>query len=68
MLARAGVGSVLTGHVGPKAWSALQAAGIFVYSVEGGTAEQAIAAFLSGNLAPRPSEKSGQRDPGSFLR
>ena len=35
-LARLGVQAVLTGHVGPKAWSALQAANIHVYSVERG--------------------------------
>lgn len=49
-LARLGVQTVLTGHVGPKALSALQAANIQVYSVSGGTVEQAVQAFLAGQL------------------
>ena len=49
-LARLGVQAVLTGHVGPKAWSALQAANIQVYSVSAGTADQAVQAFLAGQL------------------
>ncbi len=49
-LARLGVQAVLTGHVGPKAWSALQAANIRVYAVNGGTAEEAVRAFLDGRL------------------
>jgi predicted Fe-Mo cluster-binding NifX family protein len=49
-LARLGVQAVLTGHVGPKALSALQAAKIQIYSVSGGTAEQAVQDFLAGRL------------------
>lgn len=49
-LARLGVQAVLTGHVGPKALSALQAANIKIYSVSGGTAEQAVQDFLAGRL------------------
>jgi predicted Fe-Mo cluster-binding NifX family protein len=49
-LARLGVQAVLTGHVGPKALSALQAANIQVYAVDGGTADQAAQAFLDGHL------------------
>jgi predicted Fe-Mo cluster-binding NifX family protein len=49
-LARLGVQVVLTGHVGPKAWKALQAANIQVYSVSAGTADQAVQAFLAGQL------------------
>jgi predicted Fe-Mo cluster-binding NifX family protein len=49
-LARLGVQVVLTGHVGPKALSALQAAKIQVYSVSGGTAEQAVQDYLAGRL------------------
>lgn len=63
-LSRAGVRSVLTGHVGPKAWNALQAAGIAVHCVKGGTAEQAIEAFLSGKLqamSPEESEHQNSR-------
>jgi predicted Fe-Mo cluster-binding NifX family protein len=49
-LARHGVQTVLTGHVGPKAQSALQAANIQVYAVSAGTAEQAVQDFLAGRL------------------
>jgi predicted Fe-Mo cluster-binding NifX family protein len=49
-LARLGVQAVLTGHVGPKAWSALRAANIQVYSVSAGTSDQVVQAFLAGQL------------------
>ena len=49
-LARQGVQAVLTGHVGPKAWSALQAAKIQVYSVSAGTADQAVQDFMADRL------------------
>jgi predicted Fe-Mo cluster-binding NifX family protein len=49
-LARLGVQAVLTGHVGPKAQSALQAAKIQVYAVDGGTVEQAVQSLLGGQL------------------
>jgi len=62
MLASEGVVSVLTGHVGPKAWDALQAARIAVYSLEGGTAGQAIDACLDGKLHSMSPGKSGNRD------
>lgn len=59
MLARAGVGAVLTGHVGPKAWSALEAAGIAVYRIEDGTAGQAVEAYLSSKLPAMSPDQSG---------
>jgi predicted Fe-Mo cluster-binding NifX family protein len=49
-LARLNVSVLLTGQVGPKAWNALQAAGIQVYSVTTGTAGSAVQAFLAGQL------------------
>jgi predicted Fe-Mo cluster-binding NifX family protein len=49
-LARLGVQALLTGHVGPKAWSAVQAANIQVYSVSAGTADQAVQDFKAGRL------------------
>ncbi len=49
-LTRLGVQAVLTGHVGPKAWSALQAAKIQVYVAGGGTAAQAAQAFMDRQL------------------
>ena len=51
-LARLGVHAVLTGHVGPKAWTALQAANIQVYPVSGDSVEQAVQSFLGGHLQP----------------
>ena len=47
-----GVGAVITGHCGPKAFSALRAAGIQVVSGAEGTVAEAIEAFSSGRLAP----------------
>ena len=52
-LARLGVEVVLTGQVGPKVRSALQAARIRVYPVDGGTGEQVVRAFVSGRLHRR---------------
>lgn len=50
VLTRLGVQAVLTGHVGPKAWNALQAANIRVFTLDGGTAEQAVQAFQANKL------------------
>jgi len=49
-LARLGVQAVITGHVGPKAWNALQAAKIRVYSVSTGSTEQAVQDYHAGRL------------------
>lgn len=46
------VQAVITGHVGPKAWAALQAARIQVYGVSEGTVEQAMKAFMARQLLP----------------
>lgn len=45
-----GVQALLSGHAGPKAFAALQAAGIAVYPVAGGTVAEALAQFQSGAL------------------
>lgn len=45
-----GAEAVLTGNVGPKAFTALRAAGIPVYSGASGTVQQAIDEFCSGGL------------------
>ena len=51
-LARLGVQTVLTGHLGPKASNALQVANIKTYSVSGdSTFEKAVQDFLAGRLA-----------------
>jgi predicted Fe-Mo cluster-binding NifX family protein len=49
-IAGLGVESVITGHVGPKAFSVLQAAGVKIYIGAKGTVEDAIKQFKSGNL------------------
>ena len=50
-MARAGVEVVLSGYVGPKAFEALQAAGIRVcQNVDGGTVRQAVERFCKGEL------------------
>jgi len=49
-LARLGIETVLTGHVGPKAWSALEASRIRAYAVNGGSVEQSVRALLAGQL------------------
>ncbi len=49
-LARRGVQAVVTGHVGPKASTGLQAANIAVYGATGGTVEEALKAFMAGQL------------------
>lgn len=51
-LARLGVQAVLTGHVGPKSLTALQAAKIQVYPVNGVSVEQAVQSLLDGHLKP----------------
>ena len=48
-VAEAGVKVVLTGRVGPKAFSVLQAAGIKVVSEIDGTVQDAIKNFLAGS-------------------
>lgn len=51
-LAEEGVGVVLSGYVGPKAFQALQAAGIRVcQDLDGMTVGQALERFQAGNVA-----------------
>lgn len=49
-IARAGVGAVITGHVGPKAFAALQAADIEIHLAQAGTAAEALDRFKRGAL------------------
>ena len=49
-VAARGVGAVLTGVTGPKAYRALDAAGIAVYHGIRGTARDAVAAWRAGRL------------------
>jgi len=46
----AGAGAIVTGNVGPKAFSALATAGIDMYLVSGGTVREAIDEFRAGRL------------------
>jgi len=49
-VAQLGAEAVLTGHVGPKAFTALQAANIAVYTGASGTVSEAIEQFKSKQL------------------
>jgi predicted Fe-Mo cluster-binding NifX family protein len=51
MVADWGADALLTGHVGPKAFQVLDAAGVDVYFAASGTAQDALRAFESGQLA-----------------
>ena len=59
-LARLGVQVVITGHVGPKAWTALKAAGIRAYSAAQGTPAELVEDFTAGRLV----EIGGADRPG----
>ena len=50
-VAELGVSAVLTGHVGPKAFATLRAAGVPVHTGAQGTVREAVAAFKAGTLA-----------------
>ncbi|HOW72300.1 MAG TPA: NifB/NifX family molybdenum-iron cluster-binding protein [Phycisphaerae bacterium] len=41
---------VISGHVGPKAFSTLMAGGVAVYTTPSGTVSEAVARFKSGSL------------------
>ena len=49
-VANAGVEFLLTGHVGPKAFRALKAAGIVTYTGITGSVEDALREYAAGNL------------------
>jgi len=51
-VARLGAEAVLTGHVGPKAFTTLQAANVAVYTNVSGTVKEALEQFKSGRLTP----------------
>jgi predicted Fe-Mo cluster-binding NifX family protein len=50
-----GVGAVVTGNVGPKAFTTLQAAGIAVHVGASGTVREAVEQFRVGALEPAES-------------
>jgi predicted Fe-Mo cluster-binding NifX family protein len=54
-----GVSAVLTGNVGPNAFNVLQAAGVTMYPVSGGSVREAVEALKSGRLQPVSGATSG---------
>ena len=62
-VARLGVGAVLTGHCGPKAFRVLQAANIRVFTATAGTVGEALAAYRAGEL----TEAAGADVDGHWL-
>lgn len=62
LVARAGAAVVLTGYVGPKAFQALQAAGLRVgQDVEGISVRQAIERYLAGQVEMSQAPNSAGR-------
>ncbi len=51
-IAQTGVEAVITGHVGPKAFSALKSGGINIYLTNRSTVQEAIQAFKDRKLKP----------------
>jgi predicted Fe-Mo cluster-binding NifX family protein len=51
LLVNLGVEAVITGHVGPKAFRILKAAGIGIFLCEAGTVDEALHLFKQGRLA-----------------
>jgi predicted Fe-Mo cluster-binding NifX family protein len=54
-VARAGVGAVVTGHCGPKAFRVLTAAAVKVYITDAPTVSAALAQYRAGELSPAGS-------------
>ncbi|HAI87022.1 MAG TPA: dinitrogenase iron-molybdenum cofactor biosynthesis protein [Firmicutes bacterium] len=50
-LANQGVDAVVTGNIGPNASRALEAAGIKVYTMAGGTVRDALQAYRAGKIS-----------------
>lgn len=59
-VAATGAKAIITGHVGPKAFTALDKGKISVYLVEGGTVAEAFATYKEGSLeAASGADKDG---------
>jgi predicted Fe-Mo cluster-binding NifX family protein len=54
-VAELGVNGLITGHLGPKAFSTLQAGGVKIYTGASGTVAEAIEQFKAGKLAAAAS-------------
>ena len=70
-----GIDAVITGHVGPKAFAVLEAAGIQMLHADGGTMDEILQAFKSGLLKPvsdevnaPASQYSAAKQPGDTRR
>lgn len=61
-VAATGAKVIITGHVGPKAFTALDKGKIKVYLIEGGSVEEAFAAYKGDKL----EEASGADKPGHW--
>ncbi|MGE4299559.1 MAG: NifB/NifX family molybdenum-iron cluster-binding protein [Desulfovibrionaceae bacterium] len=61
-VANTGATTVITGHVGPKAFTALSKGNIAIYFAEGGSVAQALAALAAGTL----EQASGADKPGHW--
>ncbi|MBO8138780.1 MAG: NifB/NifX family molybdenum-iron cluster-binding protein [Desulfotomaculum sp.] len=59
MLADLGVNVVITGFVGPKAFSALKAANIKIFTGAAGTVEEALQAYKDNKLEEAQSANAG---------
>jgi len=51
VVSRLGADCLVTGHCGPKAFSALTAAGIRIYTTDAATMREALARLQAGNLS-----------------
>ncbi len=60
LVAGRGVQAVVTGNVGPNAFSALDAAGVQIYAGVSGTVQQAAEQLSSGSLQPLSQASVGQ--------
>ncbi|MDZ7845207.1 MAG: NifB/NifX family molybdenum-iron cluster-binding protein [Anaerolineales bacterium] len=58
-LAQRNVGTVVSGHFGPNAFAALDAADIRMYQAEGGTVESVLDSYLADEL--KPVQTGGQK-------
>lgn len=67
LVSRAGAEVVLSGVVGPKAYQALQTAGVAVVQDAGGSVEEAVKAYRQDGLPSGNSSPAGRRGAGRGL-
>ncbi len=61
-IANSGAQAVISGHIGPKAFSALNAGNVKIYLTDKATVQEAVAAFKDGELVP----SNGADKPGHW--